>query len=530
MSAEDLTAQCDCIAFGDWEAQAHQVTCALWENTLFGAGTADWDPNLQQLVLVHPIHQSLHDANEDDIGGPIGEFVQTEEPDEDELARIDFEDRCLLREEEMWEAVTDGTLDFPPFNYTIDGISRVFEIETCEWVNAPLGCHCDPPEEKACIHCGVYREDPVGSYFEKQWRPQIVRSDDIMCRCAKQSHWNCIHCGVRRPVGPVDEVYTEAGQLARPMERWDPKMATRKKKGGATAWSGFTPTGKTGKAVSYAAVCRHKGRELEFPNGKKIYGSSASAKAPEGFKPDFGIYLDSTWFHNAVNLGLMLPWADMGLPKLDRESVDAALNLACQMMDRGDIVEVGCIGGHGRTGTFLALVAMKNGVETPTEAIAYVREHYCKEAIESAKQEWYIEAWYAEEHGLPVPEEPVYVSSIGNHTATYQVNKGEKAEKQNDGQFIWYCPRCQADQDDDANECYWCLAEFDNPGSRVAEEWHKQDTPKQVESVAERIKGPWKVIEGRRRKPPTKAVTAGATATASPLPFEDLPDGWGGYF
>lgn len=57
-----------------------------------------------------------------------------------------------------------------------------------------------------------------------------------------------------------------------------------------------------------------------------------------------------------------------------------------------DPVKIGvmCLGGHGRTGTLLAtfLGLLEPSIDDP---IAYVREHYCKKAIESYDQIDYIE-------------------------------------------------------------------------------------------------------------------------------------------
>lgn len=57
--------------------------------------------------------------------------------------------------------------------------------------------------------------------------------------------------------------------------------------------------------------------------------------------------------------------------------------LAVQLIAQAK-VHVGCIGGHGRTGTVLAaLVATMTGEK---DAIAYVRQHYCQKAVESQAQ------------------------------------------------------------------------------------------------------------------------------------------------
>ena len=56
----------------------------------------------------------------------------------------------------------------------------------------------------------------------------------------------------------------------------------------------------------------------------------------------------------------------------------------------GERVEVACAGGHGRTGTALACLAIVDGV--PAErAVAFVREHYDAHAVETPWQCRYIE-------------------------------------------------------------------------------------------------------------------------------------------
>lgn len=48
-------------------------------------------------------------------------------------------------------------------------------------------------------------------------------------------------------------------------------------------------------------------------------------------------------------------------------------------------IHLGCIGGHGRTGTVLAALVAKMLPDEP-DAIGYVRKHYCSKAVESQAQ------------------------------------------------------------------------------------------------------------------------------------------------
>lgn len=56
----------------------------------------------------------------------------------------------------------------------------------------------------------------------------------------------------------------------------------------------------------------------------------------------------------------------------------------CTQLHEGKTVHVGCIGGHGRTGTLLSAIVAE-ALEIP-DAIQYVRTHYCGKVVESKAQ------------------------------------------------------------------------------------------------------------------------------------------------
>ena len=56
-------------------------------------------------------------------------------------------------------------------------------------------------------------------------------------------------------------------------------------------------------------------------------------------------------------------------------------------------VEIGCLGGLGRTGTVLACMAVLAGVD-PLDAVPWVRENYRSGAIETPDQESWV-GWFA---------------------------------------------------------------------------------------------------------------------------------------
>jgi len=74
---------------------------------------------------------------------------------------------------------------------------------------------------------------------------------------------------------------------------------------------------------------------------------------------------------------------DMGVPK-DLTEFKKLLSYTVKQMKAGKKVFVGCIGGHGRTGLFLA--ALTKVMTGDKDAITTVRENYCKKAVESSEQ------------------------------------------------------------------------------------------------------------------------------------------------
>ncbi len=75
---------------------------------------------------------------------------------------------------------------------------------------------------------------------------------------------------------------------------------------------------------------------------------------------------------------------DMCAPKSPKE-FKKMIEWCAEQLHDGKNIHVGCIGGHGRTGLFLAaLVSLHEDVTD--DPIAYVRKHHCKKAVESDSQ------------------------------------------------------------------------------------------------------------------------------------------------
>ena len=88
-----------------------------------------------------------------------------------------------------------------------------------------------------------------------------------------------------------------------------------------------------------------------------------------------------------VHKDAWLPIVDFKVPT-NPETVLKVLKQALGAALEGRPVYVGCMGGWGRTGLFLALLAKAAGIENPIE---YVRSHYTPHAVETAAQERYVE-------------------------------------------------------------------------------------------------------------------------------------------
>jgi hypothetical protein len=130
---------------------------------------------------------------------------------------------------------------------------------------------------------------------------------------------------------------------------------------------------------------------LVLPDGTDVTAVSFDARDPyaRDEATDFGLYLDPQWdppwSHDHLD------WPDFGVPS-DSVPVVAALRSLLERARGGDRVELGCLGGHGRTGTALACLAILSGVP-PSEAVTWVRENYCSNAVESRQQEAFVIAF-----------------------------------------------------------------------------------------------------------------------------------------
>lgn len=104
--------------------------------------------------------------------------------------------------------------------------------------------------------------------------------------------------------------------------------------------------------------------------------------------PDYGVYLDARWQPPWPHRHL--DWPDFGLPD-DADGLLAALQAVLDRARAGARVEIGCLGGHGRTGTALACLAVLCG-HPAGQAVDWVRANYCAKAVETDAQARFVAA------------------------------------------------------------------------------------------------------------------------------------------
>lgn len=139
---------------------------------------------------------------------------------------------------------------------------------------------------------------------------------------------------------------------------------------------------------------------VRLPDGTTVRASSISDRQAADPWRDFGLYLDAAWKPDWP--AGTIDWPDFRLPACP----DHALNQIVSTYERvrsGERIEVGCLGGLGRTGTVLACFCVLSGLDAPS-AIEWVRTGYDRRAIETAEQEQWV-AWFASRVAEGVREE-----------------------------------------------------------------------------------------------------------------------------
>lgn len=124
-----------------------------------------------------------------------------------------------------------------------------------------------------------------------------------------------------------------------------------------------------------------------LPSGRAVRGRSLRAAVPVSEQPDLGVYLSATPPDSTPWPARWVRWRDFRTPS----DPVAAREVLVEVWERSaqERVEVACHGGRGRTGTALACLAVLDGVP-PDGAVAFVRQHYDRRAVETPWQRRYV--------------------------------------------------------------------------------------------------------------------------------------------
>ncbi|MDQ6721824.1 MAG: protein phosphatase [Candidatus Dormibacteraeota bacterium] len=123
---------------------------------------------------------------------------------------------------------------------------------------------------------------------------------------------------------------------------------------------------------------------VTLPSGARVRGRRL-AEIPDE-RADFLLALAEgpmpPWPHRRI------VWPDFWVPRDQLDALDG-LNEALRRARAGEVVEVACRRGRGRTGTALAALAVLDGMP-PEEAVGWVRQQYDPKAVDTPWQAWWV--------------------------------------------------------------------------------------------------------------------------------------------
>lgn len=159
------------------------------------------------------------------------------------------------------------------------------------------------------------------------------------------------------------------------------------------------------KSRKFKARCYETHPAFEIAPGVDVYGGSClnpawKADVYVGF--DRGMRLDARSMPWNGPSQVLYEIIDRKAPKSKTE-FKSLLKWLEKVLADGKTLHMGCIGGHGRTGTVLA--ALRYTMTGDKGSMHAVRENYCKKAIETAEQVKFLQDMF----GLD-PVEPRYGS------------------------------------------------------------------------------------------------------------------------
>jgi protein-tyrosine phosphatase len=162
------------------------------------------------------------------------------------------------------------------------------------------------------------------------------------------------------------------------------------------------------RSKSLLPACRHWREPVGLLHEVMVFASAwfdrpMTGRGVDMSWPDVGFYLDGSWSAGVLVCSpgfrppfaqrprsqiVVYPWPDLGAPR-DPRRFARALRWLLGQASGGRRVEIGCAGGHGRTGTTLAGLLVLQGLSARS-AIRRVRRAYREDAIESREQEAFV--------------------------------------------------------------------------------------------------------------------------------------------
>jgi hypothetical protein len=156
-------------------------------------------------------------------------------------------------------------------------------------------------------------------------------------------------------------------------------------------------------AKRFLPTCRHWREPVDLLDGVVVFASAwfdrPNRRRVDMEWPDVGFYLDGSWASAALvsspgfkppfaqrrrNRIAIYPWPDLGTPREPRR-FKRALRWLLEEASKGHRIEIGCAGGHGRTGSTLAALLILQGM-SGRAALRQIRRSYCPDAVESLEQ------------------------------------------------------------------------------------------------------------------------------------------------
>jgi hypothetical protein len=128
---------------------------------------------------------------------------------------------------------------------------------------------------------------------------------------------------------------------------------------------------------------------VRFPDQTMVTARGLRREKAAVSPPEYGLYLLARDPGPMPWRSQWIRWRDFWQPS-DRITAAEAIIRAFRCAQSGARVEVACRGGHGRTGTALACMAVLSGV-AGADAVEWVRNHYHPRAIETPWQRRWIQ-------------------------------------------------------------------------------------------------------------------------------------------